>query len=326
MVDAQTEVTSRGKQTGWNRFWLRITALTTILCGLAPALHAVRANLQPQLQDSSRGVNTVFAHGGLRSALVVAEVALSIVLLAGAGLMMRSLFALEHVDLGFDPQHILAEDVIGPAGPEKAGQQNAAVQRLLPRIAALPGVIAVTEAITHPPFWGPESDVTVPGRTHMERWDAMLELCSEGWFRTMGVPLERGRLLSEADIDSARTVAVINQTLARRFFGGADPIGQKIKFDKLSRATSDRYFEIIGIVADTKNQGLQQPVMPEAFLLFTLSKLESYFLMVRTAGNPLALAKSVKRAVQAEDPGVAPQQPGSLESFVSRFCLRAAQV
>ena len=307
-----------------------VTALTTILCGLAPALHAVRADLQSQLQDSRRGVNTAFRHGGLRSALVVAEVALSIVLLAGAGLMMRSLFAVEHVDPGFNPQHILAEGLIAPAGRTKAAQQKIFFQQVLPRIAALPGVVAVTEALTFPPFWGPESEVTVPGRTHTERWNAMFELCSEGWFRTMGVPLERGRLLSETDIDLARMVAVINQTLARRFLGGTDPIGQKIKFNRLALAAgtaSDGYFEIIGIVADVKNQGLQQPVMPEAFLPFTVSDSNNNYLMVRTAGNPLALAKSVNRAVRAVDAGVALRQPGSLEggledSFVQpRFGL-----
>jgi putative ABC transport system permease protein len=296
-----------------------VTALTTILCGLAPALHAVRADLLSQLQDSRRGVNTAFRHGGLRSALVVAEVALSIVLLAGAGLMMRSLFALEHVDLGFNPQHILAEQLIAPAGRTKAAQQKVFFQQLLPRIAALPGVIAVTEALTLPPVWGPESDVTVPGKTHTERWNAMFELCSEGWFRTMGVPLERGRLLSETDIDSARMVAVINQTLARRFFAGADPIGQKIKFNRLAQAAgtaSNGYFEIIGIVADVKNQGLQQPVIPEAFLPFTVSDSINNFLMMRTAGNPLALAKSVNRAVRAVDAGVALRQTGSLEGLL----------
>jgi hypothetical protein len=120
-----------------------VTALTTILCGLAPALHAVRADLQSQLQGSSRDVNTAFRHGGLRSALVVAEVALSIVLLSGAGLMMRSLFALEHVDLGFNPQHILTEQWMAPAGRTKAAHK-AFLEQLLPRIAALPGVIAVT--------------------------------------------------------------------------------------------------------------------------------------------------------------------------------------
>jgi putative ABC transport system permease protein len=301
-----------------------VTALTTILCGLAPALHAVRADLQAQLQDSSRGINSSFRHGGLRSALVVAEVALSIVLLAGAGLMMRSLFAVEHVDLGFNPQHILSEQLVAPAGGTKAVQQKAFFQQLLPRIAALPGVIAVTEAFTLPPFWGPESDVTVPGRTHTERWNAMFDLVSEGWFRTLGVPLERGRLLSETDIDSARMVAVINQTLAWRFFGGADPIGQRIKFNQLALAAgsaSDGYFEIIGIVADFKNESLQQPVRPEALLPFTVSDLNNNFLMVRTAGNPLALAKSVNRAVRAVDPGVALRQSGSLESLLHDFAF-----
>ncbi len=304
---------------------LAVTALTTILCGLAPALHAVRADLQPQLQDAGRGVNSGFRHAGLRSGLVVAEVALSIVLLAGSGLMMRSFFAVEHVDLGFNPQNILDEQLAFPKGQSSAAQQSKIFfQQLLPRIAALPGVLAVTEAVTLPPFGGPLSDVTVPGRTHTERWNAMFELCSEGWFRTMGAPLERGRLLSETDIDSARMVAVINQTLARRFFGGADPIGQRIKLNNLDLAagtSNDGYFEIVGIVADTRNEGLQRPVLPEAFLPYTVSDFNGHALLVRTAGNPLALAKSVSRAVRAVDAGVALRRTSSIESFLKDYAF-----
>ena len=304
-------------------FTVVVTMVTTLLCGLAPALHAVRGELQLRLQDAARGANTGFRHGGLRSGLVVAEVALSIVLLGGAGLMMRSFFALEHVDLGFSPQHLFVERLVFPEGRYKTVQQNKIFfQQLLPHVATLPGVVAVAEADSLPPFDGPQSEVTVPGKTHSESWNAMVELCSEGWFRTVGVPLVRGRLLSETDIDSARQVAVVNETLAHDFFGTQDAIGQRIKFnalDEVPDAPHDAYFEIIGVVGDAKNQGLQRPVLPEAFAPYTISNIGQRAILVRTAGEPLAMAKSVGREVAAVDPDVALRRPRSVEGLLKDY-------
>lgn len=309
-------------------FTVAVTVVTTLLCGLTPALHAVRNDLQSQLQDASRGVNTGFRHGGLRSGLVVVEVALSIVLLAGAGLMMRSFFAVENVDLGFDPHHVLAQRLVFPAARANAADQKIFFQQLLPRIAVLPGVISAAEGVTLPPFFGPGSEVTIPNRTHSERWLTMYELCSEGWFRTVGVPLERGRLLSKTDIDSARMVAVINRTFARKYLGNGDPIGQKVKFNDLdltavgpASAANGGYFEIVGVVADSKNVGVQDPVAPEAFLPYTVSGAGRRALLVRTTGDPLAMARTIDRAVWSLEPGIALQQTRSIDTFLRDFAF-----
>jgi predicted permease len=300
-----------------------VTMFTTLVCGLAPALHAVRGELNPRLQDAGRGANVGFRHGRFRAGLVVAEVALSIVLLAGAGLMMRSFFAVERVDIGFNPRNILSAQLAVPEGRYKTAQENKIfLQQVLPNLRAVPGVLDATEAITVPPFGGPESEVTVPGKTHSERWNSMVELCSEGWFRTVGVPLVRGRLLSETDVDSARRVAVINQTLARRFLGEEDPIGQKIKFNDLDRAPDaphDAYFEIIGVVADFKNEGLQQPTEPESFIPYTIANFGRRGILVRTTGDPIAMIKSVSRAVWSVDPDVAVTQTDSEESALKDY-------
>jgi len=300
-----------------------VTMITTLLCGLAPALHAVRGELNPRLQDAGRGGNAGFRHGRFRAGLVVGEVALSIVLLAGAGLMMRSFFAIKHVDIGFNPKNILSAQLVVPEGRYKTAEQNKVFfQQVLPSIRAVPGVLDATEAVTLPPFGGPLSEVTVPGKTHSERWNSMVEFCSEDWFRTVGAPLVRGRLLSEIDVDSARRVAVINQTLARRFFGQEDPIGQKIKFNELDRAPDaphDAYFEIVGVVADTKNEGLQQPTMPEGFIPYTIASFGRRGILVRTAGDPLSMIKSVSRAVWSVDPDVALTQTDSVESFLRDY-------
>jgi len=304
-------------------FTVAVTVLTTLLCGLAPALHAVRGELHPRLKDTGQAVISGFRHGRFRAALVVAEVALAIVLLAGAGLMMRSFFAIEQVNIGFNPQKILSARLVFPEGHYKTAVQNKIFfQQVLPRISAVPGVVDAAEAGTLPPFGGPSSEVTVPGKTHSERWNAMLESCSEGWFRTVGVPLVRGRLLSETDVDSARQVAVINQTLARRFFGQEDPIGQRIKFNELDQAPDtphDAYFEIIGIVRDTKNEDLQQPTLPEGFIPYTVANFGRRGILVRTAGDPELMVKSVSQAVWAVDPDVALTQAGSIQAFLRDY-------
>jgi putative ABC transport system permease protein len=309
-------------------FTIAVTVVTTLLCGLAPALHAVRRDLQAQLQDAARGANGGYRHGGLRSGLVVAEVALSIVLLAGAGLMMRSFFAVENVDLGFDPHHVLAQRLVFPAARADAADQKIFFQQLLPRIAALPGVVAAAEAVTLPPFFGPGTEVTIPNRTHSERWLSMYELCSEGWFRTVGVPLERGRLISETDVDSARMVAVINETFARKYLGTGDPLGQKVKFNDLdltaagaTAVSNGGYFEIVGVVGDSKNVGVQDPVAPEAFLPYTVTGVGRRSLLVRTTGDPLAMARTVNRMVWSLDPGIALQQTRSIDTFMRDFAF-----
>jgi putative ABC transport system permease protein len=304
-------------------FTAGVAALTTLLVGLAPALHAVRGELHSRLKDTGWGVRGSSGQGRFRAGLVVAEVALSVVLLAGAGLMMRSFFAVEHVDLGFDPTNILAAQLVFPQGRYQTPKQNKILfQQLLPRISALPGVISAAETVTLPPFGGPESEVTIPGKTHTQRWDAMLALCSQGWFRTVGVPLLRGRLLSAEDVDSARQVAVINQTLARRYFGKEDPIGQKIKFKELDSAPGARHdaaFEIIGILVDAKNDGIEQPTLPEAFVPYTVASFGSRGLLVRTASNPAAIENSISRAVWSVDPTIAVAEMDSIPTLLKDY-------
>ena len=304
-------------------FSIAITFATTLLCGLAPALHAVRGDLQNRLRDSGKGTSTGFAHGKFRSGLVVAQVGLSIVLLVGAGLMMRSLFALQHVDLGLNPVNILVARTPLPKGHyETAEQKRVFFRQVLQKISSLPGVVAATETSTLPPYGGIGSEVTVPGKTHAEKWEALFQLCSEGYFPTLGLKLQRGRLLSESDVESARHVAVINQTLAHNFFGSDDPIGRSVKFnflDTVADAPHDTYFEIIGIVADAKNRGLQESPMPEAFLPYSITGTFERGVLVRTSVEPLSMLMSVRREIWSVDRGVALTFTGSLEDYLRRF-------
>ncbi|HMD39160.1 MAG TPA: ABC transporter permease, partial [Candidatus Acidoferrum sp.] len=211
-------------------FAFGLTILTTLVCGLAPAFHVVRTDLQPQLAGSGKGGNNAFRHGKLRAVLVVAEVALSIVLLIGAGLMMRSFFLLTHVDLGFNPKNVLLTYFIPPPshGRVSAMQRYASPQgqvvlrSVVERLKVMPGVtnVSVEDTIVgYGPGAGYQSSVAGNPRSQ----DAGLLGCDENFLQTLEMRLLRGRWLSESDVRTAQYVGVVNQRLARDFFGDADP-------------------------------------------------------------------------------------------------------
>ena len=304
-------------------FSVGVTLITTLLCGLAPAFHAVRGELHNRLKDTGKGTQTGFRHGRFRSALVVSQVALSIVLLVGAGLMMRSLFALQNVDLGLTPDHILVARTPLPKGRyETAEQKRIFFRQVLQKISALPGVVSATETSTLPPYGGIPSEVTVPGTTHAETWRSIFQLCSEGYFPTLGLRLTRGQLLTETDVEAARHVIVVNQTLVRDFFGKEDPIGKSIKFnllDTIPESPKDTYFEIIGVVADAKNRGPQESPQPEAFMPYSVSGAFERGVLVRTAVEPMSMLLNVRREIWSVDRGVALTLTGTLEGYLQQF-------
>jgi len=307
-------------------FALGITVLTTLICSLAAAMHAIRSDLQLGLAGSGKGVSG-FSYGRLRGSLVVADVALSIVLLIGAGLTMRNFFALTHVDLPFDPARTLYAQLALPRDRyyDKPDKKPAFFQQLLPRIRALPGVISAAESLMLPPNEGAWTDVAIPGKPHSQRWVTDLELCTEDYFQTLGLQLRRGRLLSQSDVDSGRYVAVVNETLARKYFGAEDPIGQKIKFEVLDRPFVDgphnTYFEIVGVIADfkTRPERTEYTLRPEAFLPASVAGFGyPLHIVAKTALDPHSLLLSVQREVWAVDPEVAFSDSGSLEDILKK--------
>jgi putative ABC transport system permease protein len=303
-------------------FALATTALTTILCGLAPALHSVRGQLHAHLKSSGTGTGTGSKQSRSRSSLAIAQVAMTIVLMVGAGLMMRSIFAVYPIDLGFAPDHILSVRTPLPVGRyDTAEKKKIFFRQILARISALPGVVSATETTTIPPFGGLRTAFTVPGKTVPQNQWGYVQLCSEGYFRTVGIRWRSGRLLSESDIEAGRHVAVVNQTLAKDFFGGQDPIGKSIKFSLLDiadQSLKDTYFEIIGTVADLKNVGLEG-TQPEAFLPYTITGAFARGILVRTAVEPMSLLDSVRREIWSVDRGVALVMPGTVESYLNEW-------
>ena len=311
-------------------FALAIALLTTLICGLAPALHAVRGNLQARMIGSRKSAGGGFRHGKLRSRLVIAEVALSIVLLTGAGLMMRSFFTLTHVDTGFDPQRMLYAWVATPEGGpyETAIKKKLFYEQILQRVKGLPGVTNATISLSTPPLGGAGSDILVLGKDDAQHWESAVDLCSETYFQTLGVRLLRGRPLSQADIDSARHVTVVNEAFAHTYFGSGNALGQKIQFkalDELPEAPHNAYFEVVGVVSDFKNRGLLEPPAPEAFLPHSITAFGERNILATTSVDPKALLVSVQREIWAVDSSAAVTHSGSIQDFLTELAYTKPQ-
>ena len=302
-------------------FAMGVAVVTALLCGVTPAIHAARRDLRIGLAGAGEGTTEAVRHGKLRSGLVIAEVAVSIVLLIGSGLMVRSLLALERINLGFDPGNVLYVNLALPEGRyDTAGQIETIFRKIVDRINAIPGVTAAAVASSLPPYsWG-GTDVRVEGRPQDEPSGITFTMCSEDYFETLRRHLLRGRLLRQRDIDSARHVAVINETLARAYFRDENPLGRGIKLSTFEMYFSDwprdAYLEIVGVVADANNSGLEDPPRPEAYLPHTLTGGGNRMIVMRTAGDSGGTLKAVRQEISALDRDIAISETGTIESYL----------
>jgi putative ABC transport system permease protein len=312
---------------------LGLGILTTVLCSFAPALHVIRGDVQPRLAGTGKGVGGSFRHGRLRAGLVVSEVALSIVLLITAGLLARSFLILTRVDLGFDPKNVIYFELNLPPTyntdlPGTLQKKNALTVRLLERMRALPGVTSVAEMAEPPPLEYEISNTIIPGKPHADTWETRFEMCSEGYFQTLGLPLLRGRFFSEDDVSAARDVMVINEAFSRQYFPNENPLGHKVKLDTFDSphfalaAPHDTYFEIIGIVRDYKTRGYENPSwqsFPQAFVPYSVAGYNWRLFMARTSVDPSSLLKTMGQEAWALDPGVQISTSGTLEGALQEF-------
>jgi len=243
--------------------------------------------------------------------------------------MMRTFFALDHVDLGFNPKNLLVARIVFPNNTYKtAPQKQVFFREVLQRVESLPGVTSATESITLPVEGTVTTQVTIPGKTHSDTWTSALELVSEDYFKTVGVPLVRGAELSASDVDTGRRIAVVNRKLAHDFFGDDDPIGRTIQFDVLNRvadAPHDAAFQIVGIVGDALNGGLDKPVSPEAFIPYTITGIASRTILVRTAVPPLSILPDVRQQISSVDHAVALTGTGAFDDILHRDAVTAPE-
>ncbi|HYY56001.1 MAG TPA: ABC transporter permease [Pyrinomonadaceae bacterium] len=284
-------------------FTAMVSLLTGIVFGLAPALEASRPDLNVSLKEGGR-VATGRGRQRFRQALIVSEVALSLVLLVGAGLMMKSFWRLQHVELGFNPDNLLVMDMALPQTryPERS-QAALFQQRLVERINALPGVASAASVSILPLSGGNSCDgTTIEGRAAASPADipcVEVRDISPGYFRTMGVPLLRGRALDEHDNADAPPVVVVNESFVRRLFPGEDPIGKRINHSAPDGPQVWR--EIVGVVGDIRHFGPDSEARPEFYQPQMQAPSWGTALVVRSSSDPTNLAAAIRGEVRAMD-------------------------
>ena len=303
-------------------FALVVGVCTVFVFGLFPALQASRCDLNESLRETGKSL-TGTGRVGTRSAVIVLEVALSVTLLFTAGLFMRSFAALQHVPLGLQTDHVLTARIPLPPERYKTREEITTFFRpFLARLKSTPGVAYAATTISLPLYGGPWMEVEVPGKSHSEKWHSVVELCSGDYFSVMRIPFRSGRMFTEGEVNGARHLAVINQTFWRRYFDNQNPIGRKILVNELKNfpdGAIDPSFEVVGVVADAQNRGLQQPVEPELWIPYNVAGGSIRGILLRTSGEPAAMFKALTSQIWATDPGVAMAEPNSLDELVNLY-------
>jgi putative ABC transport system permease protein len=296
-------------------FSIAVSLLSGILFGMSPALQASRWNLNDALKEGERG--STASRGRTRSALVVAEVGLSLILLVGSGLLVKSFLRLMQVDPGFDSSRLLVFNVGLPTSSTLA-QQDDFYHQVVERLQALPGVQSAG-AVSRVPLAGGNSDRSfkVPGSD--KDYEADIRVSTPTYFQTMGIPLLKGRGLSEQDVHSSVQVAVVNEALSRSVFPEQDPIGRYITdFGPLK----DR-IQIVGVVGNVRHADLETAPRPEIYLSFGQAHWPSAFMVVRSkTSDPLALSSAAQNAVASVNRDIPLANLRSMQDMVARSVLR----
>jgi putative ABC transport system permease protein len=280
-------------------FTLLITLVTGLLFGFLPALRFSRADLNVSLKEGGRGGGL---HGrGLRNALMVSEVALAIVLLIGAGLLIRSFAKLLDVDPGYRAENLLTARIALPPRYSDNSQRAQFYERILQHIAALPGVTAVG-ATSHLPLTGYNmgAQLLVEGRQPREGENppsAPVARVNPDYFRTMGISLRAGRLINDGDTQEAPGVALLSETLARRLFPNEDPLGKRLSVAGLGAT-------VVGVVSDIRYTGLDGEIEQAVYLSYRQLPRSGMALVLRGAVEPSSLAPALRNAVREIDPAL----------------------
>jgi len=296
-------------------FTLAVSMLTGIVFGLVPAIQASNPNLNETLKEGGRG--TASGSHSVRSSLVIVEVALALVLLVCSGLLIRSFVTLNQVSPGFNSKNALTVNIALPGRKyQNPDQYSSFFGQLLQKLAVLPGVTEVGATQSLPiqgdflvGFKIQGRPPAAPGEDRSTNYYAV----TTGYFRSMGIPLIRGRLFTEQDNSKTRRVAIINETMAKTYFADEDPIGQSISLSQGPDSSS----EIVGIVGDVKQYGLAQPSTLQTYEAYLQMPFSGMTVVVRTQGRPESLSDAIRQEVLAIDREQPVSRVRTLEQIIS---------
>jgi putative ABC transport system permease protein len=306
-------------------FSLGASLLSGVLFGCAPAWQTARLNLSDVLKESGRSATSAGRHG-LRRALVVIEFALALTLLAGAGLVIHSFWKLTRVDLGFRQDHILTFFL--PVTNERFStpeQVNAFYRQLLDRVGALPGITAAS-ASTGMPIIGTNFGMpfNLAGQAVADpssRPGAGFNMVTAEYFKTFGIRIERGRAINAQDVAGGLPVAVVNQTFAKKYLSGVDPLTQRVVVEQLipgvTKLGPPIEWQIVGVYHDIHNGGVRRDGFPEIDVPFSQSPWPQAGLAVRTFGDPASMIKSIAAVVRSVEPDLPLDQVKTMDQLVN---------
>jgi len=305
-------------------FTLALSIATGLLFGLVPAFHSTSSSLSGSLKEAGRGALTTRGGARMRGALVIAEMALAVMLLAGAGLLIRSFTKLASVDPGFHATQALTFELSLPDSRyEKEPQQVGFFDQLLPRLRAIPGVQSAAAAMSLP-LSGSNFVLTfeVAGRPPVppSQQPAMqIRVATPEYFQTIGIPLKRGRSFTEDDRLGSPPVVLITESAARQYFPNEDPIGKKITLGwGRGKGTPRAGGEVVGIVGDVKEAGLDEAEPPQLYMPYRQWPVQSMSIVLKTAVPPATVTDAARRAVYATDPNMPAANVRTLEQIVAR--------
>ena len=294
-------------------FTLGLSLLTAVLCGFVPAWQASKSGLQPALKEQGRSLSDTRGQQRLRSALAIGEIALAAVLLVGAGLLLRTFSQLLNVKLGFEPQRVLTMQLLVLG---EAAQRSNKVEAILDRVQALPEVRAVG-TIQYLPL-GPTSGTGFyfdgePKPAPSEAFQTEASLVSRGYFSAMGIPVLRGRSFDERDRIGRPRVCLINESFAKKYFPGRDPLGRRL----VVAWTDEAPTEIVGIVGDIRQNGLTTEPRPTVFMAQAQVPAYVLHLVVRTTSEPERLAAVIRHEIQQVDKNQPVTKVATMEYYLA---------
>ena len=288
-------------------FTTAIAVVTALLFGTAPALHATRAEPSEALAEHARSAGS--PRGRLAGALVITQVALSLVLIVAAGLFVRTFARLAHVPLGFQPESVLIVSATAPRNHFEASQLPALQERMLTAVRSVPGAMHAALSWKAPAGTGNWTDrADVPGMPQLAEGDRRVSMnsLSADWFTTYGTPIQAGRDFGEHDSAAAQRVAIVNHAFVRKFVNGATPIGRTVAVGASYFAALPTEYVIVGVAGDAVYRGLRDPIPPTIYIPNTQrdAPINTAYIGVRAAGDPMRLARSIESAIAAVDRNV----------------------
>ncbi len=301
-------------------FTLVVSVMTGVVFGLVPAIHSSKTELTESLKEGGRGSGEGARRNRVRGVLVVSELAIAVVLLVGAGLLIQSLWRLRQVSPGFQSANPLTFVVGIPEVRYPTEKQSPFYRDLVQRVRSLPGVQSAT-AVVPLPLSGDQFRISfeIDGKpvAKGEEPSADVFIVGDSYFKTLGVPMIKGREFNERDAQKAPGVVIVNQAFARKYFPGEDPVGKRIKPGISTTDDDTEYKEIVGLVADVKNRNLQAELRPGYFLPQAQVPFNQMTMVVRTTGDPHNLTSAVTNEVHAMDSELPVYSIKTMDEYIS---------